>query len=272
MIVNIRVKASLEAEKGTYPMSPLERNTKLAQEAIAHTVATLSRGACNVVNSKVSDSEISEMRKEIQMRWIASILSVGAIAIFASRSMQGYCKLPLGFDLSKLIVSSCLLYPGIPILNETAHAVSSRVAKSYQVGNCGEHSRVAFDYLKKIGGMRVEVILDFANDHTFVVIDRDPKSSLAKIADWGAHAVVCDPWAGECFPACKLKERLASILANHLSLPKLSLQKEDFRVSRSYDEKEMFSLFHVYAGDGLANAMCLDILLFESLNSYTKKN
>ena len=254
---------NLEVEKMSYPVSSSERNTRLAQEAIAYTTRALSKGASNVVNNKVSDAEIVEMRTDATMRQTAAAISVWAACTFIALTISIYI-FPVVDPVFSGLVLSPVIYKtlGRPVLIESICGIESRVAKSYQMGNCGEHARIAFDYLKQIG-VRVELVSDFANDHCFVVIDKDPKSSSADPREWGAHAVVCDPWARQCFPASELKKRLAHILFTHSRLPIDHLEKEDFRLLNSSDNNQIFSCI----GGGLSNALCLDILVLESLKS-----
>jgi len=91
------------------------------------------------------------------------------------------------------------------------------------LGNCGEQSYVAFKYLvtKRASGLAImdwgpatDTSIKMQTDnkkvqtgnHMFVVIGMDetvPKEtygSLSRPPNWGANAVVCDPWFHEWFP------------------------------------------------------------------------
>lgn len=73
---------------------------------------------------------------------------------------------------------------------------SARWAKHYGCGNCGEQSAMAFVYLRQQNVFPLDwyQVDDFK--HAFVIIGRDPLSSVRDYRTWGGEAVVCDPWRG----------------------------------------------------------------------------
>ncbi len=113
------------------------------------------------------------------------------------------------------------------------------IAESRGVGNCGEHAAVAFKHLtKNHPQLRIEQIADIANDHVFVVIDRNPNSEINNPKTWGDTAIICDAWARKCFPAKDLDNELEKILTEHLYPPKppKSLKEKELRVLASSDD------------------------------------
>jgi hypothetical protein len=98
-----------------------------------------------------------------------------------------------------------------PPLNEISAEASlemtSKIAQTYKIGNCFEHAVISFLYLKKSNVKRIEIIADLKNDHCFVVIDRNPNTSLNEPKKWKKNAVVCDPWAKQYFRALYLPEK-----------------------------------------------------------------
>lgn len=75
-------------------------------------------------------------------------------------------------------------------------------AGGYGCGNCGEHSAMAFVYLRD----RLRVFpLDWMQinrwEHGFVVIGRAGVTNPADSSTWNGEAVVCDPYKNECWAA-----------------------------------------------------------------------
>ncbi|QDU25918.1 hypothetical protein ETAA8_09900 [Anatilimnocola aggregata] len=66
-------------------------------------------------------------------------------------------------------------------------------AKKNGCGNCGENSIVAFMFLYDMGVRPIERVAAF-EDHAFVIIGR-ANVKINDYANWGPHAVLCDPWA-----------------------------------------------------------------------------
>lgn len=76
-------------------------------------------------------------------------------------------------------------------------------ASKYEVGNCQEYAYSAAEKLKNkvLPNTLVEIFQYVNGDHVFVVIGRDPKSNPSDYTSWGPHAVICDAWGGNAFPA-----------------------------------------------------------------------
>jgi hypothetical protein len=70
-----------------------------------------------------------------------------------------------------------------------------RLALQTQTGNCSELSAVAFNYLKAQGVRPIDYFGVWRNgwNHAFVVLNRDPATSLVDFSAWSVNAVVCDP-------------------------------------------------------------------------------
>lgn len=254
------------------------QNITFAQETIKYTVAALPLGACNIRNSKVWAGHVLWMRADASVRTIGvSILAAGGLGLSVVRLVSFMRNF---LPLEEFPVLTCLglglgFYSALSSLSvEAQKEIVPCVAKAYQMGNCGEHARVALEYLRQTTTPRAEIIADFANDHAFVVIDRDPSSNLSDPTTWGGAAVVCDPWAREYFPASKLKEKLAHILSTHLYPPVYFLKKEDFKVCGSFDNREVvpfYSLIPSYMGGFLSTIVCIDISICAKFKSLFSK-
>lgn len=95
---------------------------------------------------------------------------------------------------------------GTPI--EPNHRTEARAknAIKFGIGNCGEKAAVAFSLLleypkeglKKLmplsRSIPMEIVSLSGSDHTFLVLDRDPKSDLQDMSTWGPNAIILDPW------------------------------------------------------------------------------
>lgn len=75
--------------------------------------------------------------------------------------------------------------------------ILSGLAGSHGCGNCGEMTALTFMFLYDLGVRPLDfMVLISPADHAFVVIGRDGKDEDDnKGTNWGASAVVCDPWA-----------------------------------------------------------------------------
>jgi hypothetical protein len=77
------------------------------------------------------------------------------------------------------------------------------------VGNCSEMAAVGLQYaIDHLVDHRVEIFNILGGDHAFLVIGRDPHSRLHEYQNWGAKAVVCDPWSSSCFYAEEIEAKL----------------------------------------------------------------
>lgn len=76
-------------------------------------------------------------------------------------------------------------------------------ALKYGVGNCGELSKLLMMLLIEYRAALPQEIsyelvqLNLQGDHEFIVLDRDPNSSINSMDTWGKNAIICDPWFGE---------------------------------------------------------------------------
>ena len=69
-------------------------------------------------------------------------------------------------------------------------------AREFQIGNCGEHAALAFEYLREKGVRPLDFVTFRDGDHAFVVINRKAGTDLADLSAWLPDAVLCDPWRG----------------------------------------------------------------------------
>ncbi len=80
----------------------------------------------------------------------------------------------------------------------------------HAVGNCGEYSFMVLHQIQKLNPEKlVEIYEVTRGDHIIVVIDRDPASDPHDFTTWGAHAVICDAWAGKVFAVAALRHNLS---------------------------------------------------------------
>ena len=68
------------------------------------------------------------------------------------------------------------------------------MAKVARAGNCGEQAMLAFQFLKSRGVSPLDIMNFTDGDHAWVVIGRDANADEDDWDEWGAAAVVCDPW------------------------------------------------------------------------------
>lgn len=68
----------------------------------------------------------------------------------------------------------------------------ANVAENANAGNCQEMAAVAFLFLMKINVTPIELVS--IPKHTFIIIGRDPGSSINDPECWGEDVVICDPW------------------------------------------------------------------------------
>lgn len=105
----------------------------------------------------------------------------------------------LGWQDPDPVLLGCLraLRSGI----DEAYAVPSRAAglqryawraQQYGCGNCGEMARAAAYFLFQRHIFPIEILSARGVDHEFVCIGRDGPLELPE--QWGAEAVICDPW------------------------------------------------------------------------------
>jgi hypothetical protein len=156
----------------------ITQNQFCAEKAMAYTLRALSLGSSNSLNSKVELHEIIQMRE---------------------KAAKEACKMIASIDENNFN-------------NENIRAIryitKIKYSKIYKMGNCGEHALVALHYLKKHQKSSTAEFVCMTNaDHNFVVIGRDPKSSLTDSSTWKS-AIVCDPWAHQIYPASELPFRL----------------------------------------------------------------
>lgn len=70
-------------------------------------------------------------------------------------------------------------------------------ADHYGCGNCGEHSAMAFVYLRRYQVFPIDWMEIDAMTHGFVVIGRAGVTNPADASTWNSEAVVCDPYKNE---------------------------------------------------------------------------
>jgi hypothetical protein len=78
-------------------------------------------------------------------------------------------------------------------------------------GNCGEQAAIAFEFLRSKGMSPVNYMnLNDPNGvaiHSFVVLSFGDDGN---VCDWGADAVICDPWDnGQAYPANQISQQMS---------------------------------------------------------------
>ena len=68
----------------------------------------------------------------------------------------------------------------------------ANIAEAANAGNCQEMAAVAFLFLMEKGITPIELVS--IPTHTFIIIGRDPASSIHDSENWGEDVVICDPW------------------------------------------------------------------------------
>ncbi|MBS0627237.1 MAG: hypothetical protein JSS09_03390 [Verrucomicrobia bacterium] len=161
--------------------SPIEQNYFFAKKALTYTLKALSLGSSNSLNSKVKLHEIIQMREKTDKEFYKMIAALDE-AKFNEKTVK-----------------------------EMHYLFKVKYSRIYKMGNCGEHALVALHYLRKHQKSSLAEFVCMTNaDHNFIVIGRDPKSSLTDSSSWKS-AVICDPWAHQIYPASELPSRLKKI-------------------------------------------------------------
>lgn len=88
--------------------------------------------------------------------------------------------------------------------DSAAEAIASyaELTRKLKVGNCGEHARVAYQYLREQGVRDMALVVGTSRitmdgypvPHEFVVLGLDPDADLADPKTWGERAVILDGW------------------------------------------------------------------------------
>lgn len=82
----------------------------------------------------------------------------------------------------------------------------------YKCGNCGEQSATAFMYLLEHGLSPLDIMSVVGGDHNYVVIGRENEDVGEGFGpvNWGANAVICDPWYGKFYRAGDMSWQLGT--------------------------------------------------------------
>lgn len=158
------------------------QNQLCAEKAMSHTLKALPLGSSNSIDSKVEICEIIQMREKAD---------------------KEFCKMVALIDENSFDNKT---------INKIRYLTKLKYAKIFKIGNCGEHALVALHYLQKHQkSVRAEFAYMTNADHNFVVVGRDPESSLTDSSTWGESAIICDPWAHQIYPASDLPHKLKKI-------------------------------------------------------------
>jgi hypothetical protein len=97
-------------------------------------------------------------------------------------------------------------------------------ATGYKCGNCGEQSALAFMYLLNKGVSPLDIMCVVGRDHNYVVIGRENEDEGEGFGpiNWGANAVICDPWYGKFYRAGDMSWQLGTKKLHWRSVYRLS--------------------------------------------------
>lgn len=183
-------------------MITLNDNLRLAKDAIQFVKACLPYDAAN-----------------INFAWPTSTLRVCCRRLFLSYIASLFKKIITVSQEERFILEAC-------------------ISMIFKAGNCSEQSVLAFNYLNVLKIKNVELIRLYSDDHRFLLIGRNKNSSLKDQRNWGSSAVICDPWAGKCYPAHQLIQEMNALLNTNY------VRTADFKMVLFYSEKQENSIYN----------------------------
>jgi hypothetical protein len=133
----------------------LERHLFMAQEAVAHTRSTFTLGA----RKKIKD--------------VLRTFGESLVCVAAMRSI----------DLPDQLITEL----------KSLRAIA-KMAEHVGCRTCEENAAIAFIHLFDQGVTPLDYMRGGTVEHAFVVIGRLKSSAAGDPREWGADAVVCDPW------------------------------------------------------------------------------
>jgi hypothetical protein len=83
------------------------------------------------------------------------------------------------------------------------------VGRRLRFGNCEARSALALIYAATHSAIRPLELYSVGEDHAFMVINRT-QGRADTPAQWNADAVICDPWAEDCYAKGELNHKLTS--------------------------------------------------------------
>ena len=87
-------------------------------------------------------------------------------------------------------------------------AAPCAVAQQLSFANCEGRAALALVHCgQKSTARPLELFSSLEGDHVFLVIGRK-SGKIMDVSSWNDDAVVCDPWAGSCYPAAELPMRV----------------------------------------------------------------
>ncbi len=129
---------------------------------------------------------------------LAYVSSLGTLGqgIAASNKAEGVSSLARSITALPGVALNRIISPSSIDTPEDVRKIA-RNTKALGYGNCQEQACVVAQHLKEQGVENVEIV--GIKNHAFVVIGRDPMSSLSDPKSWGPASVICDPWYGQVF-------------------------------------------------------------------------
>jgi hypothetical protein len=73
--------------------------------------------------------------------------------------------------------------------------IDAALGKEFRTGTCETQASIAFEFLKTLGTRPIDFMSNNNDTHAFLLIGRT--GAAANWTDWGADAVVCDPWLNQ---------------------------------------------------------------------------
>jgi hypothetical protein len=73
--------------------------------------------------------------------------------------------------------------------------IDAALGKEFRNGTCETQASIAFEFLRSLGTRPIDFMTNNNDTHAFLLIGRT--GAATNWSDWGAEAVVCDPWLNE---------------------------------------------------------------------------
>ncbi len=156
--------------------------------------------------------------------------------------------------------------------NHFTFSISNRkTVEEYPIGNCGELTQLAFEYLVrsykdlKIEMVEIPLFQDYGN-HGFLVINREYYSKIDDPTTWGSKAVILDCWTRMIYPAIESMNLLENWEETDKKTGMVKLKPYNYEKQHFNMHNQHVMLYQVYknsAGVPLLN-------LEENLNAFHK--
>jgi hypothetical protein len=190
----------------TPPASPsVDRNMELAGKISSYVAEKIPIIANQV--EKIDVALLPEELRELDRNMLSlTIDQIDQIVSARSIEFQEILDTPKALSIEKLEAIRRIA------ANTLAGLSGDPKQPELVVGKSLEMSAVGLDYcITSRVPQKVEVFYIQYSDHKFLVIGRDPASNPEDPSTWGPHAVICDLWSKEQYPASELTKRLMCV-------------------------------------------------------------